>query len=175
MRQKVTLRRALEDPSPLGAVLSLCEHKLARGEKARVLLIAQDKASAKVSLDYVEGALDSTPMLRQLIKERKREELALTNGVVIEVWAPTLRGVRGVTCVAVIADEIAFWRSEESANSDVEILHAVRPTLLTNRSPLFAISSPYARRGALWETCDPSGGSSDSTTLGIAHRSARVA
>jgi len=91
-------------------------------------------------------------MLRQLIKERKREELALTNGVVIEVRAPALRGVRGVTCVAVIADEIAFWRSEESANPDVEILHAVRPTLLTTRGPLFAISSPYARRGALWET-----------------------
>jgi len=104
---------------------ALCEHKLARGEKARV---------------------------RQLIKERKREELVLTNGVVIEVRAPTLRGVRGVTCVAVICDEIAFWRSEESANSDAEILHAVRPTLLTTRGPLFAISSPYARRGVLWDT-----------------------
>jgi hypothetical protein len=88
-------------------------------EKARVLLIAQDRAAAKVSLDYVEGCLDSSPMLRQLIKERKREELALTNGVVIEVRAPTLRGVRGVTCVAVIADDIAFWRSEESANPAV--------------------------------------------------------
>jgi hypothetical protein len=117
-----------------------------------VLLIAQDKAAANVSLDYVEGCLDSTPLLRPLIKERKSEELALTNGVVIEVRAPTLRGVRGVTCVAVICDEIAFWRSEESANPDAEILAAVRPTLLTTRGPLFGISSPYARRGVLWDT-----------------------
>ena len=56
---------------------ALCTHNLSRGEKARVLLIAQDKAAAEVSLDYVDGALDSTPMLRQLIKERKREELVL--------------------------------------------------------------------------------------------------
>jgi hypothetical protein len=130
---------------------ALCKHKLSRGERARVLLIAQDKQAAKISLDYIEGALDSTPMLRQLMKERKREEIELSNGVVIEVRAPTLRGVRGVTAVAIICDEISFWRSEESANPDQEILAALRPTLLTTRGPLFAISSPYARRGVLYD------------------------
>jgi len=121
-------------------------------EKGIVLLIAQDKRAAKVSLDYAEGAFESTPMLRQLIKERKREELVLTNGITLEVRAPTFRGVRGSTCVAVICDEIAFWRSEESVNPDAEILHAVRPTLGTSGGPLICISSPYARRGALWDT-----------------------
>jgi hypothetical protein len=47
---------------------------------------------------------------------------------------------------------LAFWRSDESANPDAEILHAVRPTLGTSGGPLIGISSPYARRGALWET-----------------------
>jgi hypothetical protein len=122
----------------------LCDYsdKLARGEKGVVLIIAQDKRAAKVSLDYAEGVLDSTPMLRQLIKHRQREELLLTNGITLEVRAPTLRGVRGTTCVAVICDEIAFWRSEESANPDAEILHAVRPTLATSGGPLICISSP---------------------------------
>ena len=88
----------------------LCDHsdKLARGEKVIVLLIAQDKRAAKVSLDDAEGAFESTPMLRQLIKERKREELVLTNGT-----GSTLRGVRGSTCVAVICDEIAFLRRKK--------------------------------------------------------------
>jgi hypothetical protein len=132
----------------------LCDYsrKLARGERGLVLLIAQDKRAAKVSLDYAEGAFDSTPMLRQLIKERRREELVLDNGITIEVRAPTFRGVRGVTCVVAICDEIAFWRSEESANPDDEILHAVRPSLATSGGPLICISSPYARRGALWNT-----------------------
>jgi hypothetical protein len=132
----------------------LCDHrdKLARGERGVVLLIAQDKRAAKVSLDYAEGAFEATPMMRQLIKERRREEIVLSNGITLEVRAPSLRGVRGTTCVAVVCDEIAFWRSEESANPDAEILHAVRPTLATSGGPLICISSPYARKGALWDT-----------------------
>jgi hypothetical protein len=31
-------------------------------------------------------------------------------------------------------------------------LAAVRPTLATTGGPLIAISSPYARKGAMWET-----------------------
>ena len=51
-----------------------------------------------------------------------------------------------------LADECVFWLSDESANPDVEILNAARPALATTQGPLIAISSPYARRGALWET-----------------------
>jgi hypothetical protein len=86
------------------------------------------------------------------VKERQRDELRLTNGIVIEVRAPSLRGVRGTTCIAVICDEIAFWRSDESVNPDQEILNALRPARATTNGPLIAISSPYARRGVLWET-----------------------
>jgi hypothetical protein len=53
----------------------------------------------------------------------------------------------------VIADEAAFWYSDEySANTDSEILNAVRPGLATTGGPLIIASSPYARRGVLWET-----------------------
>ncbi len=63
------------------------------------------------------------------------------------------RRLRGPTYIAVIADEAAFWYSDEiTANADVEILNAVRPGL----APPTACSSlhqvPYARRGVLWET-----------------------
>jgi hypothetical protein len=53
---------------------------------------------------------------------------------------------------AVIADEIAFWRTDEgAATPDVEVLNAVRPGLANiPGSPLICVSSPYARRGALW-------------------------
>jgi hypothetical protein len=41
--------------------------------------------------------------------------------------------------------------SEEwSVNTDVEILNAVKPGLLTTGGPLVIASSPYARRGVLW-------------------------
>jgi hypothetical protein len=44
------------------------------------------------------------------------------------------------------------WHVEDSVNPDIEIPNAARPALATTQSPLIAISSPYARRAALWET-----------------------
>jgi hypothetical protein len=132
----------------------LCDYgdKLARGEKGTVLLIAPDKKQAKVLLDYAEGTLESTPLLKQLLANRTAEVLELTTGINLEVRSASFRRIRGMTCVAVLADECAFWLSDESANPDAEILNAARPALATTQGPLIAISSPYARRGALWDT-----------------------
>jgi hypothetical protein len=50
-----------------------------------------------------------------------------------------------------LCDEIAFWRSEESANPDSEIIGAIRPAMATvPGAMLLCASSAYARRGALW-------------------------
>jgi hypothetical protein len=132
----------------------LCDYKdkLVRGEKGVVLLLAPDMRQAKVSLDYAEGVLQSTPIMRQLLAARTADTLTLSNGISLEVRSASFRRIRGVTCVAVLADECAFWMSDDSANPDVEILNAARPALATTQGPLIAISSPYARRGALWET-----------------------
>src|SRR5262245_35840739 len=132
----------------------LCDYsdKLSPGERGVVLLLAPDMKQAKVLLDYAEGTLESTPIMRQLLQSRTAETLTLTTGITLEVRSASFRRIRGVTCVAVLADECAFWMSDESANPDVEILNAARPALATTQGPLIAISSPYARRGALWET-----------------------
>ncbi len=49
---------------------------------------------------------------------------------------------------------LAFWYDDSggSMNPDSEILDALRPGLATTGGPLIAISSPYARRGQLYET-----------------------
>jgi hypothetical protein len=132
----------------------LCDYsdKLAQGERGVVLLLAPDMKQAKVLLDYAEGTLESTPLLKQLLTSRTAETLTLSTGISLEVRSASFRRIRGVTCTAVLADECAFWLSDESANPDVEILNAARPALATTQGPLIAISSPYARRGALWET-----------------------
>ena len=59
--------------------------------------------------------------------------------------------------VACLADEIAFWTTDEGgANPDHEVLNAVRPAMATvPGSMLLCASSPYARRGALWESYHP--------------------
>src|SRR5262249_36903774 len=109
----------------------------------------QDQAS--IVLDYASGILEASPILRQLIRRQTSETIELANGITIDVRSASFRRLRGLTCIACIADEAAFWHSDESANPDSEILGAVRPSLATTNGLLCVISSPYARRGVLWD------------------------
>ncbi len=125
---------------------------LAPGERGTVMVIAADRRQARVVFRYISGFLDAVPMLSQMVGSRTKETIVLSNRVIIEVHTANFRAVRGYTVVAAICDEIAFWRSEDSANPDKEILNGLRPGMATiPDSLLLCISSPYARRGALWE------------------------
>ncbi len=64
----------------------------------------------------------------------------------------SFKSVRGYTIVAALCDEIAFWPTDDSAQPDYEILDALRPGMATiPNAMLLCASSPYARRGALWD------------------------
>jgi hypothetical protein len=131
----------------------LCEHPLVRGERGVLLCVAPDQRQSKIVLEYCEATFEASPVLRQLIANRTADTLELTNRITIEVRAASFRRLRGPTYIAVIADEAAFWYSDDfSANADSEILNACRPGLSTTSGPLIIASSPYARRGVLWET-----------------------
>lgn len=125
--------------------------RLAPGEVATVMVLAADRKQARSVFRYISGLMNGNPMLARLIVKESTETLELANRAVIEVGTASFRATRGYTFAAVIADEIAFWRSEDSANPDYEILNAVRPGLATLDGPLIALSSPYSRRGALWD------------------------
>jgi len=60
--------------------------------------------------------------------------------------------------LAVIADEIAYWWNDEiNANPDKEVLAALKPSMLGMKGALLiGISSPYARRGVLWDKASQS-------------------
>ena len=134
-------------------IAGLCKHQLVHGERGVLLCIAPDQRQAAIVLEYVAAAFEQSPILRQLVVNRTQDTLELTNGISIEVRSASFRRLRGPTYIAVIADEAAFWYSDEfSANTDSEILNAVRPGLATTGGPLIIASSPYARRGVLWET-----------------------
>jgi hypothetical protein len=125
---------------------------LAAGEVATVAVIAADRAQARTTFGYIAGLLDAVPMLGQRVTRRRAHAIELGRRVRIEVTTASARTTRGYTFAAVIADELAFWSSENSVEPDVEVLAAVRPGMTTlPGSRLVCISSPYARRGALWE------------------------
>jgi hypothetical protein len=125
---------------------------LARGEHGTLPIIAADRRQARTVLRYVLGLLEDCPMLAQLVANTTAESVELTTGVTIEVHTASFRSVRGYTVVAAVLDEVAFWRSDDSANPDREIVNALRPAMATVPGALLlGISSPYARRGVLWD------------------------
>lgn len=124
--------------------------KLAPGEWATVMLLAADRNQARTLLRYVRGLFEH-PMLKPLVERDTASGLELVNRCAIEVHTASHKAVRGYTLAAVICDELAFWMSE-GASPDVEVLAALRPALATLGGKLIGISSPYARRGVLWET-----------------------
>ena len=113
-------------------IAGLGEHPaLAPGERGILLVIASDQKQADIVLDYVEANFRGSRILNQLVEARTARELRLTNRIDVEVRAADFRRLRGPTYVAVIADEVAFWLNENSANPDSEILNAIRPGLAT--------------------------------------------
>ena len=128
---------------------------LAPGERALLPVLAQTKEQAANCFGFVTGVFAASPLLRHLVEGQTSDTLMLASGLDIVVRPASFRSSRGSTMIGVIADETAWWRSDNSSNPDVEILRALRPGLLTTKGPLIAISSPYSRRGELWRNYLP--------------------
>jgi len=145
------------------------------GERPIVLCLAQNTKQAGVVFGYIAGIIEATPLLAELTTNRTSDTLSLSSGVDIEVRAASFRGLRGVTTVAVIGDEAAFWQNDDggSVNPDSAILDAVRPSLATTGGPLIVISSPYARRGAVFETWQRHYGDKGDPLILVAHGASR--
>ena len=126
---------------------------LAPGERGIVMCLAQDRAAAKTVFRYVVGLLEGVPALAELIEKKTSGRIRLRNGIDIEVHTSDFRAVRSYTIVGCVLDEVAFWPTGESAASpDTETIAAIRPAMATvPGAVLLGISSPYARRGSLFE------------------------
>jgi hypothetical protein len=124
---------------------------LTPGERGTIMVIATDRRQARTIFRYITALLRQVPLLAALIQRETSDTIDLSNGITIEILTASFRTVRGYTLVAALCDELAFWRSEESANPDTEIISAIRPAMATiPGAMLLCASSPYARRGALW-------------------------
>ncbi len=127
-------------------------HHLSPGERGWIFVVANDKAQAGIIKAYISGIFQRVKCLKSLVEKETVETLELQNGVNIAVKTASFRSLRGYTVLCAILEEIAFWRSEESANPDKEILTAVRPALATiPESLLLGISTPYSRAGVLFD------------------------
>jgi hypothetical protein len=125
---------------------------LAPGERAYVVVIAADRRQARTIMGYVRALLKETPALAALVEKDNAEDIELSNGITIEVATCSYRTIRGRTIVAGLCDEAAFWSDPDGANPDYEVLNALRPAMATVPGAVLLIaSSPYARRGIVWD------------------------
>jgi hypothetical protein len=139
---------------------------LAPGEVATIAVVAADRKQARTIMRFITGMLDSNPMLAQMRVDETAETVTLTNRIVIEIHTASFRVTRGYTFAAVLADETAFWRSDDSANPDVEIFRALRPGLANiPGAMLLNASSAYAKRGILYTTQQRHHGRDDARVL----------
>jgi hypothetical protein len=123
---------------------------LAAGEVGWIFIISSDRNQSRNVLNYVKEFL-RLPAFRDLVDKELSSSIRLKNNIEIEVRTASFRSIRGYSILAAILDEVAFFRSEESANPDTEILNALLPGLSTPESLLLAISTPYAKAGVLWQ------------------------
>jgi hypothetical protein len=136
-------------------IAALCDHAdvLAPGERAVLPILSASLWQAGKAFQFLDGIFTSVAALKRLVAGETSDTISLSNGVDVECRPASFRTIRGVTAVAFVADEVAYWRNDESSrNPDKEILDAARPALATTGGMLFALSSPYAKRGELWST-----------------------
>jgi hypothetical protein len=125
---------------------------LGPGEIATIMIIARDRRQARVIKRFITGLLQAVPMLQRVLVDETAEIVTLKNRVSIEIHTASFRSTRGYAIVAALLDEVSFFPTDDAAEPDVEVINAIRPGMATiPGAMLLCASSPYARRGALWE------------------------
>jgi hypothetical protein len=133
------------------------EYTLAPGQVAVVALAAPDRDQAALLFDYVYAILNGSELLKEQIQSETATTIESKHGTKIEVITSNFRSVRGRTMAAVVVDECAFLRSDNSALPDIELYRALTPALIKlytthgARGMFIAISSPHMRRGLMYE------------------------
>jgi len=143
---------------------ALQPYRLAPGEQAVIGIAASDKEQARVALNYATAPFQREDLrglvakrsgwaaLRELVTRETRWGLDLKTGATIEVRTARFGSVRGRTYALAIADEAAFWQSEDGSNPASEVLAAIRPGLATLGGQLLVITTPFTKSGPVWDS-----------------------
>lgn len=126
---------------------------ISRGERPFIFIVSPNKDQGQVVMSYVRELLNLNDSLRRMVKRELAESIELNNGITIAIKSASWRSTRGFTALAVILEEICFFRYEtDSALRDKEIYRSLKPTLSTIPESLcLAISSPHSFQGIMAE------------------------
>jgi Terminase large subunit, ATPase domain len=129
------------------------DHKLPRGERAFILVIAPVLKQAQIAFRYIRKYMNLSPELSNLVVKVRKSEIELRNGITIACQPCSQITVRGDSVICAICDELGFWKHEETAaNPEREVIAALRPAMATlTNTKLIKISTPNRKEGILWD------------------------
>lgn len=138
--------------APIAVFEAFRAHDVPPGEQAYVLLLAPQLSQARIAFRFILKYIQSSPILSKRVRRVTKNEITFDNRIIISCHPCSYVAVRGITIVAVICDEMAFWcHKETAANPEHEILEALRPGMATVRRPkLIKISTPFRKEGILF-------------------------
>jgi hypothetical protein len=125
---------------------------LAPGERGVIPIVAKDKQDALTIKNFVANGILGSDGMAHLLDGQLGERVRLATGIdiVIRAFGPTAGRSKGV--VASLNDEIAFWPTDQASITDEEVLRGIRPGMANVPGAiLVGLSSPYAKRGVLYE------------------------
>jgi hypothetical protein len=96
-----------------------CAMVAARRESIRPVLGVRSPPS-RIEFGYIRALFETIPALREMVVRIGAESIELNNSVTIEVNTNSYRVIRGRSILCVVFDEVAFFRSDDSANPDVD-------------------------------------------------------
>ena len=134
-------------------IAALTDHskRLVPGEIGTVAVIAASREQANTVFSYIRGFLMASDLLAGQVESIGRDEIMLHGDICISVVTNSFRVARGMTLLAVIGDEVSYWRDEISAQPDVETYRACLPSLVASGGIWVGISTGYRRAGLLYQ------------------------
>jgi hypothetical protein len=149
-----------------GALLDFRD-RLRPGERASIACLGVDRTQSRIVHRYIRAFFDQIPLLRPLVAADNDEVLELNNGNEIIISTNSFRAIRGKTYAIATLDEICFWRDENSASPDKEVVEAILPGMATldDTALLIGISTPFMRAGLAYEKFDRHFGHDDPDVL----------
>jgi hypothetical protein len=168
----------------LAAYLAACcdwRAILGPGERGVLPIMAANTLQATQCYHFCCGIFRDIPLFANEVEQLggrhggiTTDTISLKNRIDIQIRPASFRTIRGITAIAVIAEECSMWQSDDSRNPDREILAAARPCLATTGGTLFAIGSPHARKGETWSTYNKHYGPSGNPAILVANGSTKT-
>jgi hypothetical protein len=122
------------------------------GERALVACIAPDRETARIIKGYITAFFEAVPSLAAMIQRETKDVVELRNMVDIAILTDDFRSVRGRPILCCVLDEAAMLDSSGESATGLELYAAILPGMSTiPQAQMFAISTPYAKKGLLFK------------------------